>query len=92
MLAFKYNICDADFEDMQLINKFNEVFRVLLRVIDIVIFSKYAWVVLLKDKKVYLLLMHFQTFLNNPTENQIRYRQTNAVNFIAVPLKIAGRQ
>ena len=34
---------------MQLISKFNKGFRFLLRVIDI--FSKYAWVVPLKDKK-----------------------------------------
>ena len=35
---------------MQLISKFNKGFRFLLCVIDI--FSKYAWVVPLKDKKV----------------------------------------
>ena len=34
---------------MQLISKFNKGFRFLLCVIDI--FSKYAWVVPLKDKK-----------------------------------------
>ena len=34
---------------MQLISKFNKGFRFLLCVIDI--FSKYAWVVHLKDKK-----------------------------------------
>ena len=36
--------------DMQLISKFNKGFRFLLCVIDI--FSKYAWVVPLKDKKM----------------------------------------
>ena len=34
---------------MELISKFNKGFRFLLRVIDI--FSKYAWIVPLKDKK-----------------------------------------
>ena len=34
---------------MQLISKFNKEIRLLLRVIDI--FSKYAWVIPLKDKK-----------------------------------------
>ena len=34
---------------MQLISKFNKGFRFLLCIIDI--FSKYAWVVPLKDKK-----------------------------------------
>ena len=47
--TFKDNICDADLVDMQLISKFNKGFRFLLCVIDI--FSKYAWVVPLKDKK-----------------------------------------
>ena len=43
------NIWGADLADMQLISKFNKGFRFLLCVIDI--FSKYAWVVHLKDKK-----------------------------------------
>ena len=34
---------------MQFISKFNKGFRFLLRVIDV--FSKYAWVIPLKDKK-----------------------------------------
>ena len=47
--AFKDNIWYADLADMQLINKCNKGFRSLLRVIDV--FSKYAWVVPLKDQK-----------------------------------------
>ena len=47
--GFKNNIWGTDLADMQLINKFNKGFRFLLCVIDI--FSKYAWVVPLKDKK-----------------------------------------
>ena len=47
--AFKDNIWGADLADMQLISKFNKGFRFLLCVIGI--FSKYAWVVPLKDKK-----------------------------------------
>ena len=47
--AFKDNIWDADLADVQLISKFNKRFRFLSCVIDN--FSKYAWVVLLKDKK-----------------------------------------
>ena len=39
----------VDLADMQLLSKFNKGFRFLLCVIDI--FSKYAWVVPLKDKK-----------------------------------------
>ena len=43
------NIWGADLADMQLISKFNKGFRFLLYVIDI--YSKYAWVIPLKDKK-----------------------------------------
>ena len=46
--VFKDIIWAADLADMQLISKFNKGFRFLLCVIDI--YSKYAWVVLLKDK------------------------------------------
>ena len=49
--GFKDNIWGADLADMQLMSKFNKGFRFLLCVIDI--FSKYAWVVPLKDKKRY---------------------------------------
>ena len=46
---------------MQLISKLNKGFKFLLGVIDN--FSKYAWVVLLKDeKKVLVLLMLFKNF------------------------------
>ena len=47
--GFKDNIWGADLADMQLISNFNKGFRFLLCVIGI--FSKYAWVVPLKDKK-----------------------------------------
>ena len=46
---FKGNIWAAYLADMQLISKLNKGFRFLLCVIDI--FSRYALVVLLKDKK-----------------------------------------
>ena len=47
--SFRDNIWGADLADMQLLNKFNKGFRFLLCFIDI--FSKYAWVAPLKDKK-----------------------------------------
>ena len=48
---------------MQLISKFNKEFRFLLCVIDI--FSKYAWVVPLKDKKGVSIVDAFQKILND---------------------------
>ena len=53
----------ADSADMQLISKFNKVFRSLLCVIDI--FSKYAWVVPLKDKKGVSIVNAFQKILDD---------------------------
>ena len=47
---------------MQLISKFNKIFRMLLCVIDI--FSKYAWVVPLKDKKCVSIINAFQIILD----------------------------
>ena len=57
---FRDNIWGADLANMQLLSKFNKGFRSLLCVIDI--FSKYAWVIPLKDKKVLVLLMFFKKF------------------------------
>ena len=54
----------ADLADMQLISKFNEGFRFLLCVIDI--FSKYAWVIPLKDKKGVTITNAFQKILDKP--------------------------
>ena len=52
----------ADLADMQLISKFNRRFRFLLCVIDI--FSKYVWVVPLKDKKGVSIVDAFQKILD----------------------------
>ena len=48
---------------MQLISKFNKRFRFLLCVIDI--FSKYAWVVPIKDKKGVSIVNAFQEILDD---------------------------
>ena len=61
--AFKDNIWGANLADMQLISKFNKGFRFLLCVIDI--FSKYAWVVPLKDNKGVSIVNVFQSILKD---------------------------
>ena len=63
--SFKDNIWGADLAGMQLISKFNKGSRFLLCAIDI--FSKYAWVVLLKDKKGITIVNAFQKILDNWT-------------------------
>ena len=53
----------ADLADMQLISQFNKGIRFLLCVIDT--FSKYAWVIPLKYKKVVTIINAFQSILND---------------------------
>ena len=61
--SFRDNIWGADLADMQLLSKFNKGFRFLLCVIDI--FSNYAWVIPLKDKKGISIVNGFQKIINN---------------------------
>ena len=63
------NIWDDDLTDMQLRSKFNKGIRFLSFVIDI--FSKYAWVIPLKNKLQ--LLMLFKKFSKNLITNQTKY-------------------
>ena len=69
--AFKDNIWGADLTDMQLLSKYNKESRFLLCFIDI--FSKYAWVVPLKDKKGVSIATAFQSSLkqSNRKPNKI---------------------
>ena len=59
--SFKDNIWRVNLADMQLISKFNKGIRYLLCVIDL--FSKYAWIVLFKDKKGVTTVNAFQKIL-----------------------------
>ena len=69
--TFKDNIWGADLADMQLLSKYNKGIRFLLCVIDI--FSKYAWVVPVKDKKGINIIKAFQSILkqSNRKPNKI---------------------
>ena len=61
--SFKDNIWSVDLADMQLISKYNKGIRYLLCAIDL--FSKYAFVVPLKDKKGVTITSAFQKNLEN---------------------------
>ena len=69
--TFKDNIWGVDLADMQLLSKYNRGIRFLLCVVDN--FSKYAWVVPLKDKKCISIVKAFQSILkqSNRKPNQI---------------------
>ena len=56
------NICGAGLADMPLISKFNKGFRFSLCVIDI--YSKYVWVIPLKDKKGIKITNAIEIFLD----------------------------
>ena len=60
--SFKDNIWGVDLADMQLLSKFNKGIKYLLCVIDL--FSKYAFVVPLKDKKAVSIVSAFQSILD----------------------------
>ena len=61
--SFKDNICGVDLADMQLMSKYNKGIRYLLCAIDL--FSKYAWVVPLKNKKGVSIVNTFQSILDS---------------------------
>ena len=60
-MSFKDNIWGADLADMSLISKVNKGTRFLLYFINI--FSKYAWIVPLKDRKGLTIVNAFQKVL-----------------------------
>ena len=60
--SFKGNIWGVDLADIQLISKYNKGIRYLLCAIDL--FSKYAFVVPLKDKKGVTITNGFQSILD----------------------------
>ena len=66
--SFRGNIWGEGLADMQLLSKFNKGFRFLLCVIDI--FSKYAWVVPLKDKKGISIVNAFQKILSDSKRSE----------------------
>ena len=57
--------------DISLISKFNKGFCFLLSVIDI--YSKYKWVVSLKDKKGIKITMSFKNVYMSLISNQTKY-------------------
>ena len=71
------NIWGADLADFQLISKFNKGFGIFCCV-----YSKYAWVIPLKDKKVLPLPMLFRKLWTCLVENHTKYGLIKAMNFI----------
>ena len=64
---------------MQLISKFNKGFRFLLCVIDI--YSKYVWVLPLKEKKGVTITNAFQKILNECNRKQNKLLLDKVIEF-----------
>ena len=83
------NIWAADLADMQLMSMFNKRFRFLLCVVDI--FSKYAWVVPLKDKKGITITDAFQKILDDSDRKPNKIWLIKEANFKKFFLKMVKR-
>ena len=70
---------------MQLISKFNKGFRFLLCAIDI--FSKYAWVVPLKDKKGVSIVNAFQKILKDSERKPNKIQVDKGTEFYNISFK-----
>ena len=60
--SFRDNMCSVDLADIQSLRKYNKGIKYLLSAIDI--FSKYAWILPLKDKKGTSIVNAFQKIIS----------------------------
>ena len=84
--SFKDNIWRADLADMQLISKYNKGIRYLLCAMDL--FSKYAWVIPLKDKKGVTIVNAFQSILDRSKRKPSKTWIDQSTEFYNSPSKI----
>ena len=72
--SFRDNIWGVDLADMQSLSRYNKIFKYLLCAIDL--FSKYAWVIPIKDKKGTSIVNTFQKITSKGRKpNKIRVDQ-----------------
>ena len=89
--SFRDNIWGVDLADMQSLSKYNKGIKYLLCAIDL--FSKYAWVVPIKDKKGTSIVNEFKKIISKGSEEEskrrrMKYGLIKVVNFITILLKI----
>ena len=83
--SFRYNIWGVDLADMHSLSKYNKGDKYLLCAIDL--FSKYAWVAPIKDKKGTSIVNAFQKIISGGRKpNKIWL--IKVANFIIIFLKI----
>ena len=83
--TFKGNIWGADLADMKLLSKYNKRIRFLLCAIDI--FSKYAWVISLEDKKGVSIATAFQSILKQSNRKPNKMWEDKGPEFYNVSFK-----
>ena len=83
--TFEDNIWGTDLADMQLISRYSNRIRFLLCVIDI--FSKYAWVVPLKDEKDVSIVAAFQSIFKKSNRKTKKIWVDKGSKFIMLLLK-----
>ena len=81
--SFRDNIWGVDLADMQSLSKYNKEIKYLLCGIDL--FSKYAWVVPIKDKRGISIVDGFKKIIAEGS--LIKYGQIKALNFIIMLLQ-----
>ena len=86
--SFRGNIWGADLADMQSLSKYNKEIKYLLCVIDL--FSKYAWVIPINDKKGTSIANAFKKIISKKG-SQIKYVLIKVVNFITNFSKIINK-
>ena len=87
--SFRDNNCSVDLADIQSLNRYNKGIESLLRAIDL--FSEYAWVVFLKDKRGITIINAFEKIIpKRQRPNKIWFDQGSAFynKFIKKFLKI----
>ena len=75
--SFRNNIWGFDLADMQSLSKYNKGIKYLLCVIDL--FSKYAWVVPIKDKKGTSIVNAFKKIISEGSEANSKGQKTNKI-------------
>ena len=83
--SFKDNIFGVDLADMQSLSKYNKGNKYLLCAIDL--FSKYAWVIPIKDKKGTSIVIAFKRILSDFNRSSV-FNRVSVVNYIIMLLKI----
>ena len=83
--SFRDNIWGVDLADMQSLSKYNKGIKYLLCAIDL--FSKYAWVVPIKDKKGTSIVNAFQKIISEGRKPNKTWVDQGS-EFKIIPLKI----